>query len=62
MDGVADGIAASGAFLRLASGAVANAGAAEELRRQLLAYCERDTLAMVETHRALKTLAASIGN
>ena len=59
LDGVADGMAASGAFLRLASSAVAEAGEAQELRRQLLAYCERDTLAMVETHRALKTLAAS---
>ena len=58
LQGVADGIAASGAFLLLASGAVITVP--EEiaaLRSQLLAYCERDTLAMVEVHRALMRLS-----
>ena len=47
LDGVADGVAASGAFLQLASGAVTVPNDVAELRTQLLAYCERDTLAMV---------------
>ena len=38
-----DGLAAAAAFPRLASGAVVEAGAVQELRGQLLAYCERDT-------------------
>lgn len=53
LDGVADGIAAAGAFLQLASGAVSVSNEVAALRTQLLAYCERDTLAMVEVHRAL---------
>ena len=56
LDGVADGVAASGAFLQLASGAVTVLKAVAELRTQLLAYCKRDTLAMVEVHRALMRL------
>jgi hypothetical protein len=55
-DGVADGAAASGAFLRLASGALSLPNEAADLRTQLLAYCKRDTLAMVEVHRALLRL------
>ena len=57
LQGVADGLAASGAFLQLASGAVAGLEEIADLRSQLLAYCERDTLAMVEVHRALARLA-----
>ena len=57
LQGVADGIAASGAFLQLASGAVAVPEEIAALRSQLLAYCKRDTLAMVEVHRALALLA-----
>jgi hypothetical protein len=57
LDGVADGAAASSAFLQLAAGAVADANEAADLRSQLLTYCERDTLAMVEVHRALTLLA-----
>ena len=54
---VADGMAASGAFLQLASGCVACPEEAAQLRAALLAYCQRDTLAMVEAHRALAELA-----
>jgi hypothetical protein len=56
LDGVADGAAASGAFLQLASGALTVPNEAAALRTQLLAYCKRDTLAMAETHRALRLL------
>ena len=57
LDGVADGMAAAGAFLQIASGAVVNADEIARLRGQLLAYCERDTLAMVKAHEALRALA-----
>jgi hypothetical protein len=57
LDGIADGAAASGAFLQLASGAITVLNEAAGLRAQLLAYCKRDTLAMVEVHRALLRLA-----
>lgn len=56
LPGVADGSAAAAAFLQLASGAVGDAAEAT-LRGDLLAYCERDTLALVEVHRALVRLA-----
>jgi Domain of unknown function(DUF2779) len=58
LDGVADGGAASAAFLQLASGRVTDPGEALQLRAALLAYCKRDTLAMVEVHQALARLAA----
>jgi len=57
LDHVADGQAASNAFNQLAS-ADLDAATALELRQALLAYCCRDTLAMVEVHRALVKLAA----
>jgi len=56
--GVADGAAASSAFLKLACGALTVRKEEAALRTQLLAYCKRDTLAMVETHRALRRLSA----
>jgi len=58
LDGVADGIAASGAFLQLASGLITAPEEIASLRAQLLAYCKKDTLAMVEVHRALLRLSA----
>ena len=58
LDGVADGAAASAAFLQLASGRITHPEAATHLRGALLAYCKRDTLAMVEVHRALMRLTA----
>ena len=58
LDGVADGAAASAAFLQIASGALTIPKETADLRTQLLAYCERDTLAMVEVHKALMRLTA----
>ena len=57
LEGVADGAAASAAFLRLASGFLTIPEQVEQLRAALLTYCQRDTLAMVELHRALTRLA-----
>jgi hypothetical protein len=56
LDGVADGGAASAAFLQLASGGITDPGEVCQLRAELLAYCKRDTLAMVEVHQALAQL------
>jgi predicted RecB family nuclease len=58
LDGVADGAAMSAAFLQLASGDLTVPEEVDHLRSELLAYCQRDTLAMVEVHRALTRLAA----
>ena len=58
LEGVADGLAASAAFLQLASGALTGHEEVDKLRAALLAYCKRDTMAMVEAHRALVRLAA----
>jgi hypothetical protein len=57
LDGIADGAAASDAFLRVASGAPTVPRGVADLRTQLLEYCKRDTLAMVEVHRALLRLS-----
>jgi hypothetical protein len=56
LDGVADDLTASSAFHQIASGAITGADQLANLRIQLLAYCERDTLPMVEAHRALMQL------
>jgi hypothetical protein len=56
---IADGAAASAAFLQLASGCSTTAEDIGRLRTALLAYCQRDTLAMIEVHRALIRLAAN---
>jgi hypothetical protein len=56
LDGVADGAAASAAFLQLASGALTAPKEIADLRAQLLAYCKHDTLAMVEAHKTLMRL------
>lgn len=58
LEGVADGLAASAAFLRLACGDLPDREGATRLRAALLAYCHRDTMAMVEVHRALVRLAS----
>jgi hypothetical protein len=57
LEDVADGGAASAAFLQLASGYLTVPEEVDRLRAALLAYCQRDTLAMVEVHRALTRLA-----
>jgi predicted RecB family nuclease len=54
---VADGAAASAHFLRIARGDLARDEEAR-VRQALRAYCARDTLALVEVHRALRRLAA----
>jgi hypothetical protein len=54
---IADGAAASAAFLQLASGGATDPEEIDRLRTALRLYCHRDTLAMVEMHRALKRLA-----
>jgi hypothetical protein len=56
LDGVADGGAASVAFLQLSSGNITHPEEAKQLRTALLAYCGRDTLALFEMHRALTRL------
>jgi predicted RecB family nuclease len=53
---VADGAAASACFLRIARGELAHMEEARA-RKALLAYCARDTRALVEVHRALVRLA-----
>jgi hypothetical protein len=50
LEEIADGGAASAAFLRLASGHVTQPGEADHIRAALLAYCKRDTLALFEVH------------
>jgi hypothetical protein len=57
LTGVADGLAASAAFLQLASGGLSGREEIEQLRASLFAYCHRDTMAMVVVHRALVRLA-----
>jgi len=56
LDGVADGQAASAAFERIAAGTLEVGESTPELRASLLKYCELDTLAMVEVHRALMSM------
>src|SRR5262249_9863532 len=59
LESIADGGAACAAFLKLASGHVTNPLEVEQLRQALLAYCKRDTLALLEVHKALSGLAIS---
>ena len=56
LDAVSGGAAASAAFLRVVRGEL-ESSAERRLREALLAYCQRDTLALVEVHRALCALA-----
>ncbi|MFM1813466.1 MAG: hypothetical protein RLZ98_161, partial [Pseudomonadota bacterium] len=55
LETVRDGEAASIAFQRLAAGGIENAEV-QALRNALLAYCARDTLAMVAVHDGLRAL------
>jgi hypothetical protein len=54
---IADGATAAAAFLQLASGRLTLSEEINQLRAALRVYCQRDTLAMVEVHRALMRLA-----
>jgi hypothetical protein len=56
LDDIADGAYAAAAFWQMACGRVDEKIAAR-LRRSLLAYCHRDTWALVRLHQALKVLA-----
>jgi len=56
LEGVAAGGAASAAFLQLASGYLTSPEDVDPLRSALLAYCQCDTLTMVELHRPLTCL------
>lgn len=62
LDGVSDGGAAASALVRLALGAVESADEETALRRALLEYCQRDTLALVDLHRALRRHGAGPGS
>lgn len=56
LDGIAGGGAAAAAFLALAADEVTEATEQNRIRDALLAYCERDTMAMVEVHKSLGQL------
>jgi predicted RecB family nuclease len=56
LEGVAEGMAASDAFIRLATGELDDGETADEIRRSLLAYCKLDTLSMVRVYQALRKL------
>jgi predicted RecB family nuclease len=56
LDEVAGGAAASATFLHVVRGEL-EPSEERRLREALLAYCKRDTLALVEVHRALCALA-----
>lgn len=59
LNGIADGGAASTAFLQIASGKISNPLEVSKLRSELLAYCDRDTLAKVKLHQALTKLVVT---
>ncbi len=56
LDGVAGGGAAAAAFMALAAGDIPDAAEQKRIRDALLAYCKRDTMAMVVVHRALSSI------
>lgn len=53
---VSDGAQAAALYSQLAAG-VLSVQETDKVRQDLLDYCELDTLAMVELHRALDALA-----
>ena len=59
LEEIADGTAASAGFLQLGSGNLTDLEEIDRLRKALRLYCHRDTLAMVEVHRALMRLAGN---
>lgn len=60
LDGVADGNEASAVFYRLASDRSLSDADRNGYRRALLAYCGRDTLALMYVHRSLPHSASSV--
>jgi hypothetical protein len=59
LPGIADGATVSAAILHLASGDLTDPEEIGLLRSALLAYCQRDTLALVEVRRALACIAGA---
>jgi len=57
LDGVAEGGEASRVYTAMVFGAY-EGRKGDDYRQQLLDYCERDTLAMVEVQRALVQLSS----
>ena len=57
LSGVADGMAASGAFAENVKGELSSAGESR-LREELLLYCGRDTLSLLEVFRTLMNEAS----
>jgi hypothetical protein len=57
LPGVADGMAASGAFAEIVKGELASADE-DRLREELLLYCGRDTLSLLEVFRTLMNEAS----
>ena len=55
---MADGLAASSAFGRIASGELLPDEDATSLPSALLEYCKMDTLAMVEIHKKLLSMCS----
>jgi len=60
LDDIAGGDDAASAFAAIVQGAVSEAEEAR-IRSALRVYCERDTLALVELHRALRERAGGVG-
>lgn len=58
-EGIADGMGASEVFERIARGGLSPEESEDRLRSALLAYCKRDTEAMVVVHEALNGLPMS---
>ncbi len=56
LSGVADGMAALAAFAEIVAGRLSKADE-DRLREELLLYCGRDTLALLEVYRALASAA-----
>ena len=55
LSGVADGMAALGAFAEIVKGEISSADE-HRIREELLQYCARDTLALLEVYRALRRI------
>ena len=60
LNGVADGNDASAVFYRLATDRLLSDEDRARYRRSLLAYCGRDTLALMYVHRSLRYSASSV--
>ena len=59
LEDVAEGVGAAAAFARLVAG-MAEKSEASRLRKALLTYCKRDTLALMAVHRALRAMRGPV--